>query len=333
MSKKYIFTINAASKSLCLKNLSQNKDIVFLHWLNEEVGLIEYNGKTPFYKVVYTTPLYHIRHIFEVYYCFCNDENLYQNIFKFSEKCLDKNLNFSFQIRKTLDASFDNKCIINFSGELQQKGYELCVKAPQQIISIFATKNNTYVGVGNAKTNLSNQKGGMYHFSTSRNFISRAEYKLLEAIDCFNIDLSNCKNAIDLGASPGGWSKVLASYDLKVSAIDPAALSANAVNNKKIHHYKMTAQEFLKKHLDAKFDILVNDMKMDPMESINIVNSMSESLKEDAKLVLTLKLQHSYTLQDISKALKKLSEKFEVITARQLFHNRSEITVYAKKLS
>ena len=94
----------------------------------------------------------------------------------------------------------------------------------------------------------------------------------MEALDCFCVDLKNSTHALDLGSAPGGWSKVLAERNLTVFSIDPANLDDKLAKNKKIIHFKQTAQDFLKNN-KQKFDILVNDMKMDAKDSIELTKS------------------------------------------------------------
>ena len=327
---KYIITCNKQSSADCLSMLKKHKDIKFLEWLDAEVGLVEYSGKLPLYTQILVTDFY-IRHIFSVTEI-ADFEHSEQVLRFFAYQNIDKTKSFSFQVRKTKRVVFDNEIIFAIAKELEQDGYVLDVKDPEQIVSVFISEQKVYLGVGNKIENLSKFKGGMYHFRDDESFVSRAEYKLLEAYDCFNLDWTNKTNGIDLGAAPGGWSKVLADHCKTVYAVDPANLDEKIKNLDNVSHYKMTSQEFAFKHKDSnlKFDILVNDMKMDATESIEITKSMAQFLNADADIVLTLKLPHNCQPSKINSYISNISKCYKVMAARQLFHNRSEITVWAK---
>lgn len=310
--------------------LKKHKDIKFLEWLDSEVGILEYNGEIPLYKQLLVSDFY-IRHIFSV--AEIADFEHGDNILRlFANQSIDKQKSFSFQVRKAKRAVFDNEIIFAIAKELEQDGYVLDVKSPQQIISVFISEQKIYFGIGNRTENLSQFKGGMYHFRDDESFVSRAEYKLLEAYDCFGLDWSNKTNGVDLGSAPGGWSKVLADHCKKVYSIDPANLDEKIKNLENVEHYKMTSQEFAFKHKDSnlRFDVLVNDMKMDANESIEVTKSMAQFLNPNADIILTLKLAHNCPPNKINGYIANISKCFKVMATRQLFHNRSEITVWAK---
>ena len=327
---KYIITCNKQSSGDCLNMLKKHKDIKFLEWLDGEVGLLEYCGEQPLYQKLLVSDFY-IRHIFSV--AEIADFEHGDNILRlFAYQSIDKQKSFSFQVRKAKRAVFDNEIIFAIAKELEQDGYVLDVKTPEQIISVFISEQKIYFGIGNKTENMSQYKGGMYHFRDDESFVSRAEYKLLEAYDCFGLDWSSATNGLDLGSAPGGWTKVLADHCKKVYSIDPANLDEKIKNLENVEHYKMTSQEFAFKHKDSslKFDVLVNDMKMDANESIEVTKSMAQFLNPNADIILTLKLAHNCPPNKICSYIANVSKHFKVMATRQLFHNRSEITVWAK---
>jgi len=214
--------------------------------------------------------------------------------------------------------------------DLINNGFINNLENPQSIVSITFVNNSVFLGI-NFKDELpTNYKGGQPHFKENKDTICRAEFKLLEAIKNFKIDFSNDKTAIDLGASPGGWSKVLIEYGLKVDAIDPAFLDPRIENH--VEHYQMTTQEFLKNHYNMKYDVIVNDMKMNADYSCNLMNEFSQYLKTNGKAIVTLKLiSIDYSNEEVDDALDILKECYNIIAVKQLFHNRQELTVYLNK--
>ncbi len=245
---------------------------------------------------------------------------------------LDINKTFSIQTRLMSDTSFPYKASdINkgLANTLEQDGFNLDVKLPEQIVSIFITENLAFIGISLTKYNLSNWSGGEYKFRKDENLISRAEFKLLEAIDVFNLDFSEYKTGLDLGAAPGGWTKVLLKYNLDVVAVDPAELNPIIAKNPDVLHFKGLAQEYLKNN--NKFDVIVNDMRMDVKESVALMGIAAEYLNPDGIAIMTLKLPTKKVQAITNNSITKLQSWYNIYGARQLFHNRSEVTVVLKK--
>ncbi len=257
--------------------------------------------------------------------------NILTNNLEKIKSLIIQNKSFSTQTRLFLNEKNDlinNKIINDQINNLLNKNSN--IKNPEQIISIVINNNKIFIGISESKYNLSSWPGGECRFKKDENLISRAEFKLLEAIDVFNLDLSKYKTALDLGAAPGGWTKVLLNNNLKVTAIDPALLSPKIINNPNVYHFKGLAQDFIK--YDDKFDIIVNDMRMDTYESINLMKIYSKYISKNGLIIMTLKLRNTNTQTQTNKCLNILKNNFNILHARQLFHNRTEITVVLQKL-
>ncbi len=86
-------------------------------------------------------------------------------------------------------------------------GSPLQVKDPQQVISAVILADSTgmraWLGLSRAAQNLSPWAGGIHRFRRDPDQISRAEFKLLEAIQVFRLPLVPGGRALDLGAAPG----------------------------------------------------------------------------------------------------------------------------------
>ena len=137
--------------------------------------------------------------------------------------------------------------------------------------------------------------------------------------------------AADLGAAPGGWTNVFLSKGLKVVAIDPANMDSELLKNPNLKHYKEMTQTYLTRNMDTHFDLVVNDMKMDVVQSASITNEFEPVLSEQGLVIMTFKLPNKFSYLNIKHGLEELTKCYDFVTARQLFHNRSEITVLLKK--
>ena len=277
-------------------------------------------------ELTQTNRIYLIRHIAKIDKFFNIDDNINDYLIN----NINKDLSFSFQIL------FDTNKICNeFMHKaceyLQAQDYILDVKNSEQIISLAYIDNKLHIGFGNSKTNLSKYKCGKVHYAKDDLYISRSEYKLLEAVNTFNIDLNKCYKAIDAGAAPGGWSKLLANHNIKVSAIDPANLDKRLDNNKNIKHYQETIQQFINSNNDTNYDLLVNDMKMDPRKSIELISRLKNNLEINGLVIITFKLGERYNLRYLDSLLEIFKKEFNILHVRQLFHNRNELTVIGRK--
>ncbi|WP_297168187.1 SAM-dependent methyltransferase, partial [Thermogemmatispora sp.] len=120
------------------------------------------------------------------------------------------------------------------SGQLNQKlakviseetGAIESIRKPQIVLSLALTAERGFVGISLAEENLSSWPGGERHFARLPEQISRSEMKLLEALEVFHLTLPSDGEALDLGAAPGGWTRLLLQAGLHVVAVDPAALA------------------------------------------------------------------------------------------------------------
>lgn len=330
---KYIITYNQEYQKLFASEINSQKDITIEAWLDDGICLANYNGTIGLNQLVYKTPLIFTRHIFRVDQIANLNNNFSGQIFELAKQKLNKALPFSIQLRKHPKSNVSNQEILDISKKLEEYGYILNVKDCLQTISVYVHTDYIYFGISEINENLSKYKGGMPHYKTDENTISRAEFKLLESLETFNITF-NTENrkahAIDLGSAPGGWSNLLAKNGLVVFSVDPAKLDERVKKNPLVNHYQITSQEFVHRNFKIKFDILVNDMKMDMFETVKITSSLKKYMHDGAYVLVTLKLPHDISLPKIKKCIENLSKTYKIITARQLFHNRSEITVLAQ---
>jgi 23S rRNA (cytidine2498-2'-O)-methyltransferase len=207
-----------------------------------------------------------------------------------------------------------------------ERGAPLDVRRPEQVFSIVLTPAQGHLGLSRAADNLSDWAGGARRFKREEGQISRAEFKLLEAIELFGLRLPAEGLALDLGAAPGGWTRILLKGAMSVVAVDPGELDRRVVADPAVRHVRQTAQRYLRT-ADERFDVILNDMRMDARDSARIMVSVSDKLREGSWALVTLKLPRKGLVELAALALELMRKQYEVIGARQLFHNRNEITV------
>lgn len=211
----------------------------------------------------------------------------------------------------------------------QSLGASMDCRHPEQVISILCSPTRAYVGVSLTEQNRSEWPGGKHRFKKEDDQVSRAEFKLLEAMSVFGFEFPTKGQALDIGASPGGWTRVLASRGLTVDAVDPGNLDARIRGHRNVRHLRRRIQEY--QPGNKRFAAIVNDMKMDARESIGHMLQFASRLMPGGVAVITLKMPKGghprRTLDMLREDLALLETGFDLVGARQLYHNRSEVTV------
>ncbi len=219
------------------------------------------------------------------------------------------------------------------SAIIEETGAVESMKKPQVIVSILCTTSRAYLGISLAKDNLSAWPGGARHFAQTPAQISRAEFKLLEALEVFGVTLPTKGRALDLGAAPGGWTRLLLEAGLQVVAVDPAELDPRLKGQPRLEHYRGYAEAYLEHALKIhkSFDLIVNDMRMDARDAARLLGQASGCLARDGLVISVLKLPHAspdfHPIPTLKQALHLLNRHYAIVQARQLFHNRQEVTV------
>lgn len=255
---------------------------------------------------------------------------------------LDPGLTFSVQTRILSRVGYKPFDVNNAVADVlaAYTGAQLNVRNPDQIVSVVVTDAPEptptgevvgYLGVSLAVQNLSNWAGGTRRFAREPEQISRAEFKLLEALEVFGVELPPRGVALDLGAAPGGWTRVLRGHDQYVTAVDPGALDARLEEDSRVRHIPTTAEAYLRSEPD-RFDVIVNDMRMDARDSAWLMVAYAPQLYADGQAIMTLKLPETGREPIIEEAFAILNTAYVIAGARQLFHNRSEITLLLRKV-
>ncbi|NBD23473.1 SAM-dependent methyltransferase [Paenibacillus sp. T1] len=221
----------------------------------------------------------------------------------------------------------DTKAVLD--AVIMELGAETTMQSPEQILSIFAGADELYVGWGTPAEQLSDWPGGAVRFQREDGQISRAKFKLLEAERAFKLYLENFREALDIGAAPGGWTQLLLERGLRVTSVDPADLHPKLSAYPRLTALKKNASDV--QFAPDTFDLLVCDMSWSPMQMAKLVLEKTDALRQGASAVITVKLMHKKPLQTIKDVIAKLETAFELRKAKQLFHNRDEITLYLVK--
>jgi len=143
--------------------------------------------------------------------------------------------------------------------------------------------------------------------------------------------LAQGMHAADLGAAPGGWSWVLAKQGIQVSAIDNGPISADALATGLIEHIRADGFHW---QPPRTLDWMVCDMVETPSK---VARRMAQWFAEGwcRQAIFNLKLPMKKRWEETALCLalfEKHSGKPMLIRAKQLYHDREEITVFARPL-
>jgi 23S rRNA (cytidine2498-2'-O)-methyltransferase len=209
------------------------------------------------------------------------------------------------------------------------------IKKPQVVVSLLCTMDKAYIGISTAEENLSAWPGGARHFAQTPEQISRAEFKFLEALESFGLTLPEHGHVLDLGAAPGGWTRLLLEAGLQVVAVDPARMDPRIERHLRMEHHRIYAERYLEEALRRryKFDAIVNDMRMDARDAARLLVEAAPCLHRDGFILSAFKLPHATReinpLATLREGMRILQRSYAIVQARQLFHNRQEVTVVA----
>ena len=340
---KYIITYFPEFEKHTLKELSVIDKNIKEKNLSPNISLVEtdFDSKEFIDKLIKSSPIF-LRHIMPV---------SYQSIISGDKQTDCKDILDKAMTLCDIESGqfFSVQCrIINGRGNIEYASkdievfvgthFESCGAVPKfsdyeiisfdiDIISILIDSPAYYIGFSKASENLNSHSDEYRIFSRSGKSISRAENKLKEAICKFNLTISGNGRALDMGAAPGGWTKVLADYGYSVSAVDPAILHESLQSHPNIRHYKDRVENIL---FDDKFEIITSDMNIDPQITAKIMCGLAENLVESGTAIITLKLPFSDVERGIRESVEILSEKYEVLSIKNLSHNRREVTAYLR---
>ena len=134
--------------------------------------------------------------------------------------------------------------------------------------------------------------------------------------------------AADLGAAPGGWSWVLARQNLQVTAVDNGPLRQHVIDTGLVQHLRADGFAW---HPAKSLDWMVCDMVEQPSR---VAARMAEWFREGwcRHAIFNLKLPMKKRWQETRQCLERFEDdagKPLIVRARQLYHDREEITVFS----
>lgn len=213
---------------------------------------------------------------------------------------------------------------------LQDSDVDVVRGGASHILSACQVADGIILGSNGASNALSDWPGGRVSLAKPKDQISRSEFKLEEIIRTNLVELPTSGKALDLGAAPGGWTRILLNRGLSVWSVDSGALDPSLEGRPGLTYVPTLAGPFLAETTEL-FDLVVNDMRMDPGLSSSIMNSTARFVPTGGLAVMSIKLQPESPLLQIDNAVAQMKKNWKVESLRQLFHNRHEITAILRR--
>lgn len=211
-------------------------------------------------------------------------------------------------------------------GYLRKRDIDVARAGRDTTLAVCITPSGAAVGTYPGDASLADWPGGRVGLARNAAQISRSELKLDELFKLYELPIPPGGEALDLGASPGGWTNVLRRRGFAVWAVDPAPLDPRIADDPEIHYVATTAGMYLPR-ADRWFDLVVNDMRMAPARSCTTMLAAAHRLRPGGCGIVTLKLSPHQPQQAVEESLRLLGRVYDILFARQLFHNRNEVTV------
>lgn len=212
---------------------------------------------------------------------------------------------------------------------IERAGGHPVIQSPDRILSVSWDAEKAYTGLSTPAENLSDWTGGEVRFRREEEQVSRARFKLLEALARFHVRLVNDGHALDLGAAPGGWTSLLLERGMHVTAVDTGEL-APTVRQHPFLTFRQENVEQVNFPPDT-FDVITCDMSWNPLHTARLFARLAQSVKAGGEGVLTVKLMLENPTRTIRQVTEIVAESFEVLRIKQLYHNRDEVTLHLRR--
>lgn len=164
--------------------------------------------------------------------------------------------------------------------------------------------------------------GQCFFIEDKENPPNRAYLKLWEALTLLNRYPQKGDLALDLGASPGGWTYVMQSFGAQVTAVDKAPLSPKIASLPGVQCLQQSAFALEPEQSEVTYNWVLSDVACYPERAYNLIMKWIES-KKAKQLIFTIKLQGKTDLKIIQE-LQKIPNSH----ISNLFYNKHEATFF-----
>lgn len=195
---------------------------------------------------------------------------------------------------------------------------------------VLVEPNQWWFGWHRATTTPTCWPGGVPILPKPAQVISRAYWKLAEALAWMPLPLAAGDLCVEIGCAPGGAAQLLLEKGLRVIGIDPAEVAPSIFEHPRFEHWKKRAADIRRKQF-RKVKWLFADSNVAPQHTLDAVGDIVTYPDVDVQgLVLTLKLPDWQLAEQIPDYVAQVkSWGLQDVRTRQLAFNRQEICLAA----
>lgn len=206
------------------------------------------------------------------------------------------------------------------------------VARPGELIldCILVEEGQWWVGFHRAGGVVSRWPGGAPRLVPPADMVSRAWLKMEEALRWSELPIPRGARCAEIGSAPGGASQALLGRGLEVIGIDPAEMDPRVLSHRRFRHIRRRVNEVRRREF-RKVRWLTIDMNVAPAYTLEVAQSICQHPEANIRgMLLTLKLFDPQMAEEIPTHLRQIrSWGYNLVRARQLFHNRQEVCVAA----
>jgi 23S rRNA (cytidine2498-2'-O)-methyltransferase len=212
------------------------------------------------------------------------------------------------------------------------------IKSLPRLHLFFPDKSSVLIGTSDPYNSAASLMG-IVRQSMPGDAPSRSTLKLAEAIEVF-LDkseqtrlLRSGMTAVDLGAAPGGWTWQMVRRGIRVTAVDNGPMKGSMEKHPLVEHLKQDGFKFTPK---KSVDWLICDMVEKPAKVAELIgNWFAAGWCRNAIFNLKLPMKQRVTALDAAFSGIRARLDMEGISykliAKQLYHDREEVTVFLSK--
>ena len=197
---------------------------------------------------------------------------------------------------------------------------------------VLVEPDEWWIGYHRAKGVCSQVAGGLLKVDPSEPPVSRAWYKIEEALAWSGLPIPPGSRFADLGCAPGGTSQALLQRGHFVLGIDPAEVAPVVLEHPNFRHLRRRNTQVRRREF-RKIRWLAADMNVAPEYTLEAIESIVTHPEVRVRgLVLTLKLLEWQLAERIPEYVRRVRQwGFNHVWTRQLAHNRQEFCLAALK--